>query len=80
MSLYYHPGHQPRRPKQYQFPSALERVTEYCQAQGHLPVRMKFIARKTSKQGDPMAVLACPYCNRRSGWVVDRFSRGLRRL
>lgn len=37
-----------------------------------LPIRMVCISESLTDSGRPMAVYACPSCNRREGWVVDR--------
>ena len=73
--------------KQYQVPNSNNRIiiiqeqnrsSEFLQhldryhSQGHLPVRMKCIDMVASDQGEPMVVYACPMCNWREGYIMDR--------
>lgn len=61
--------------KQPQFPPALERLNILCRDNSHpLPCAMILIARTVSDKGAPMAIYACPICNQREGWILDRFT------
>lgn len=72
MALFINSGRRARRQQK----TNLRRLDVLCckTAKHPLPVKMKCIGQSASRQGQPMAVYACPFagCQWREGWVESR--------
>ena len=68
------PRQKPRPSTPTHLPEWMKALELLCspKANHQLPVRLEMIGESVSDRGQPMAIYACPSCNWREGWVVDR--------